>query len=317
MNGQVDSAVRTRVVFAAAVAAVLGALLLQTPRLSASPVTPEGPTENITFNVTGGQGATDNLAPGSTVTFNVQTTTPRGLLSVEPRLCKNILDGWDDATFGYSGSSGRRCVRQVGITAGGLDADPGAGTGSPTYALAAAVYDGQPQTSANLTFTVGTGSVTWNNATGFSDTLACGGPNSSCAIVVKVETTTDRTWFIQTLTFVGDSGPSTTTGPTSSTSSTTSTSTTTSTTTTSTSTTTTTPSSTTATSLPVTTTLGTSGTTALPTATTVIAGGSTTGSSGSPLAFTGASTRDLLSVGLVLLAIGLFILGERERRRVQ
>jgi hypothetical protein len=42
----------------------------------------------------------------------------------------------------------------------------------------------------------------------------------------------------------------------------------------------------------------------------------TTGSSGN-LAFTGSSTRNLVSIALVLLAAGLFALGEASRRRAR
>ena len=51
------------------------------------------------------------------------------------------------------------------------------------------------------------------------------------------------------------------------------------------------------------------------TATTQVAGVGASGTGGGPLAVTGASTRDLLSLGLLLLGIGLFVVGEVERRR--
>jgi hypothetical protein len=35
------------------------------------------------------------------------------------------------------------------------------------------------------------------------------------------------------------------------------------------------------------------------------------------LPFTGGSTRDLLSIGLVVLAVGLFAVGEAHRRRLR
>jgi hypothetical protein len=54
-------------------------------------------------------------------------------------------------------------------------------------------------------------------------------------------------------------------------------------------------------------------TTTAPTTTAPTTGAPTTGGT---LAFTGSSTRDLASVGLLLLAVGLFLLGRVSRRRV-
>jgi hypothetical protein len=51
------------------------------------------------------------------------------------------------------------------------------------------------------------------------------------------------------------------------------------------------------------------------TATTVAASTGTTGTAGA-LAFTGSSSRDLASVGLLLLALGLFLIARTSSRRV-
>jgi hypothetical protein len=40
-----------------------------------------------------------------------------------------------------------------------------------------------------------------------------------------------------------------------------------------------------------------------------------TGTGAGSLAFTGSMTRDLLSISLLLVAVGLFVLGEASRRR--
>src|SRR5262249_608019 len=127
--------------------------------------------------------------------------------------------------------------------------------------------------------------------------------------------TTPTAYFVETLTYAGEvtSTTSSSTSSTSSTSTTTSSTTSTSSTsTTSTTSTTTTP--TTAPS-PTPTPTHSSRSPPDPAPPSAVVPPVSSGTSSGPLAFTGASTRDLLSIGLVFIAVGLFLLGERGRRR--
>src|SRR5262245_35948103 len=186
---------------------------------------------------------------------------------------------------------------------------------------------------------------------GTADGIECFA-GSPCDLVVEASLGTPSgglvTYFIQPLTYLAEA-PVTTTTSSSSTSSTSSTSTsstsststsstsTSSTSSTSSTTSTTNPATTTTTHAPTTTTVPATTTTTH--ASTTTTGGATTSTtapdptapptssslptippasvssgSGGALAFTGASTRDLASIALVLIAIGLFLLGEHYRR---
>lgn len=290
MTTEARSLARVRGVFIAAVAALLLAFAVQAVDTSASPLATEGPTDNIAFNVST---ATDSLGPGSVVQFTVQTSSGVGLNAVTVQLCTPGLSGYSPTNFGYSGSTGVRCVKQFtpnGIVAGTeLAPNPGA-----TYRLDTVPFNGTPQTSGTFSFTAGTGSVTWFNAGGYGPNVLTCGPGSPCDMVVQVVSTSGTTYFKQTLTFAGDppvttEPPVTTTQPPVTTSDPQVT--------------------TTSTTVP----LGTG--TTQPVVLAAGAGGTGGSSNASTLAFTGASTRDLVSIALVLLAFGLFLLGERERRR--
>ena len=318
MTTEARSLARVRGVFIAAVAALLLAFAVQAVDTSASPLATEGPTDNIAFNVST---ATDSLGPGSVVQFTVQTSSGVGLNAVTVQLCTPGLSGYSPTNFGYSGSTGVRCVKQFtpnGIVAGTeLAPNPGA-----TYRLDTVPFNGTPQTSGTFSFTAGTGSVTWFNAGGYGPNVLTCGPGSPCDMVVQVVSTSGTTYFKQTLTFAGD--PPVTTEPPVTTTQPPVTTTQPPVTTTQPPVTTTQPPVTT-TQPPVTTSdpqvTTTSTTVPLGTGTTqpVVlaagAGGTGGSSNASTLAFTGASTRDLVSIALVLLAFGLFLLGERERRR--
>jgi len=321
MTAQLREFARVRWAFTVAVVALVGALAVQTVNLGAAPVAETPVTANLQINVTT---ATDDLEAGDVVTFDVQSANGVTISGVEAKLC-NIgppptlapaFTSYDTDSYGYSGTN-VRCVRGIpfngtqGIITGGLDADAATdGVQPPTYRIDPQVQaPGTTQTAA-ANFTVGTGSVVWVNAAGNQGTMECG-PDAPCAMVVKVDHTgaAGTTFYIQQLVFAGGTAVTTTTSVPGSTVPTTA-----ATTTTSTTTTTSVPSSTT-TSTPATTTTSapSSSSTSTPAITGVAGGGTGTGSS--PLAFTGTSTRDLVSIALVMLAVGLFILGETQRRR--
>jgi hypothetical protein len=311
--------VRVRALFAVAVVAFMGALVLQAPRSTAADFSDTNITASFT-NVT-------NLTAGSLVAGSITTTD--GFGGYEVKLCKHGLTGWTLTNFGYSTASGNRCVKQftpggLNPADGGLDFNAGtAGIQPPTvtnpatggYWIPTVAGTNNPETKT-FQFQVGTGSVEWFNTDSQGPfTLTCDA-NNACDMVVRISHGGSNTFFVQPLAYAGavDTTP-TTTPPT----------TTPPTTTPSTTPPTTTPSTTAATT--TTTSQGTTTTSSASSTTSTSTSGSTTATtgagvpvnvssgSGGSLAFTGSSTRDLLSLALLLLGIGLFVIGEVERRR--
>ena len=312
--------VRVRALFIVAVLALMGALVLQAPRSQADDFSDTNITASFT-NVT-------NLTAGALVSGSITTTD--GFGGYEVKLCKTGFSSYNNVSYGYSGSGGNRCVKQfapggLDPADGGLDFNAGtAGIQAPTitnpatggYWIPTVNGSNNPETRT-FQFQVGTGSAQWYNTDGFGPfTLTCDSANP-CDMVVRISHGGNTTFFIQPLAYAGQGGttvptttPPTTTPPTTTPPTTTPPTTTPPTTTPPTTTPPTTTGSTTSTGGGSTTT--TSGSTA----TTQVAGAGASGSgSGGALAFTGASTRDLLSIALLLLGIGLFVVGEVERRR--
>ena len=315
MNERTDRI--TRLPGALAALAAVAAVALQVTAVSAAP--PSGPQPPTTHPVTFTASPVVDLGNGSAVTFTVKTKSGTTLVGdLTAHLCEHGETGYGTSTFGYSGSTGDRCVYEAGIFAGGL-------TGAD-YEKTYGPYSGSGTTSGTLTFHAGKGTVRWGNVSGFGPfALTCNGTHP-CDLVVEVNLAGDgvaRTYFVQPLSFQGAPATTTTTVHTTTTTvhgaTTTTTTTHPSTTTTvhgpTTTTTTTHPSSTTTTSIArasTSTTLVRSSST-----TTVAAQGAVPadagGGSGS-LPFTGGSARDVASVGLLVLAAGLFVLGEHYRR---
>src|SRR5262245_38862631 len=293
---------------------------------------------------------TTNLADGTPVSVTVTTSNGSTIFSVKIHICQTGYTTYGTSTFGYASNGlGTRCVFDDGnvgvgngITTGGLT--------NADYEVTHQ-YSGSETTSdvpgvGALQFKAGSGSVKWKNSSGFpggadpgsgtADGIDCFA-GSPCDIVVEASLGTPSgglvTYFIQPLTYLAEA-PVTTTTSSSSTSSTStsstssSTSSTTSTTNPATTTTTHAPTTTTAPATTTTTHASTTTSGGAPTSTTApdptapptssspptIPPASVSSGSGGALAFTGASTRDLVSIALVLIAIGLFLLGEHYRR---
>jgi hypothetical protein len=171
------------------------------------------PTANTSVNFST---PTDGLVNGQAVTYTVQTTSPTTLNKVEGHICATGYTTYSSGTFGYSGTTGVRCVNSPGITGGGLTGIQSLYKQGPN--TFAAVTNSGP-----LSFAVGTGTVTWNNAGGQPGN---GSPASGnlptvatppavplvcdvthkCDLVLDVGLTGDSvtdTFFIKPLTFAG------------------------------------------------------------------------------------------------------------------
>jgi hypothetical protein len=290
------------------------------PLIGPTPATP-----NAQLSVTT---STNNVADGAAIHFTVTTSGGATLNLVEAHICVHGFTSYTLTNFNFSGPTGLRCVYANGITTGGLNSV------QSNYKLGPLPFSAVT-TSGDQSFAVGSGAVSWFGSDGFGPASLTCGPTSECDLVVRVGLTGDPTsvldtFFIQPICFAGGScGTATTTTTTGGTTSTTggTTSTTAATTTTTGATTTTKAGTTTTTGTPTTlvdsttttTGGGGSGSGTPTTLAGVVAGGSgssPTGSSGSgSLAFTGSTTRNLVSIALLLVALGLFLLGQASRRR--
>ncbi len=102
--------------------------------------------------------------------------------------------------FGYSGANASRCVYDTG-TAGPPGIVSGGLTGAD-YEKSYGPYSGSETTSGALTFHVGTGSVTWGNATGFGPFTLDVDAGDPVDLVVQVNLAGDdvsTTYFVQPL----------------------------------------------------------------------------------------------------------------------
>jgi hypothetical protein len=288
--------------------ACVGAGLLARGAARALAPAPDGPV-TIAFST-----PTSGLTGGSAVTYSVSSTSGAVLSgAVAAHVCATGAGISNTNDFGYQGTF---CVKQAGITSGGL-------TGGD---YATSTNFSGVSTSGNLTFHAGTGSVTWLDDLFGLHTLVCDA-SDPCDLVVQVNYNVSPfvSYFSQPLTFAGGETTTTAPGETTTTAPGETTTTTPGATTTTTpgATTTTTPGDTTTTTLdPGSTTTTTPG----GTTTTIGAFGASTGSgtgssgsgaaaSGSSLPFTGANSRDLASAALLLIAAGLILMGQRFRRR--
>lgn len=141
------------------------------------------------------------LVAGNSVGFTVNTSSPATLNKVHAKICATGYSTYSTTTFGYSGSSGTRCVYGAGVTSGSLS---GIQTG---YQLGPIPFS-SVTTSGAQSFAVGTGTVSWTNANGNNGgPLTCDATHN-CDLVVNVGLTGDTsatdTWFIQPLTFAGN-----------------------------------------------------------------------------------------------------------------
>ncbi len=159
------------------------------------PVPAPANTTTITYStpVTG-------LVAGNSVGFTVNTSSPATLNKVHAKICATGNSTYSTTTFGYSGPSGTRCVYGAGVTSGSLS---GIQSG---YQLGPIPYS-SVTTSGALSFSAGTGTVSWTNANGNNGgPLTCDATHN-CDLVVNVGLTGDAsatdTWFIQPLTFAG------------------------------------------------------------------------------------------------------------------
>ena len=219
-----------------------------------------------------------DVHPGDVLELDLQTTSPVGLLGITIHLCQTGFTDWSDATFDYQGQTGTRCVYEPGIVSGtGLAPD------DTTYALGPDTYDGQPQAAPPYFVTLGAGHVEWNNADHVHSSLDCD-PTHPCDVVARVETTAGTLAGVDTINYAADVVVSTTT--------------------TTTSTTTAPPTTAAPTTVP-----------AVPVAAVTPAGATATPAPSQGLALTGAtSTRGLVSVALIVLAVGLLALAQSLRR---
>jgi len=303
-----------RTCFGLALVALLVALALQASRSTADTFTEPNVTATFT-NVTG-------LDAGDLVEGSITTTN--GFGGFEVKLCKSGFTSWSLTNYGYSGSTGNRCVKQAapgGLNPpdGGLDFDaatpgiqppPVTNPSTGGYWIPTVAGSNNPETRT-FQFRAGTGTAEWFNTDGFGPfSITCDATNP-CAMVVRVSHGGANTFFTQPLNYEGSGTPTTTTPATTTPPTTTPA-------------TTTPPTTTPATTVPI---GGTPTTTGSVTPTTPgggsgtggtgTGGGSGTGGTGGTLRFTGGSTRDLLSIGLVVLAVGLFAVGEAQRRRLR
>ena len=143
----------------------------------------------------------EGLVAGQGVGFTVNTTSPNTLNKVHAKICATGYSTYSSTTFGYSGSSGTRCVYGAGVTSGSLSSIQAG------YQLGPIPYS-SVTTSGAQSFAVGTGTVSWTNANGNSGgPLTCDSTHN-CDLVVDVGLTGDSaatdTWFIQPLTFAGN-----------------------------------------------------------------------------------------------------------------
>ena len=152
-----------------------------------------------------------------------------------------------------------------------------------TYALGPDTYDGRPQAAPPYLVTLGAGHVEWNNADHVNSSLDCDATHP-CDVVAKVETTAGTVAGVVTINYASDV-VSTTTSTTSAT-----------------------------TTAPPTTVAPTT-VPAVPVAAVTPAGATATPAPSQGLALTGAtSTRGLVSVALIVLAVGLLALAQSLRR---
>ena len=256
--------------------ALVGAGLFVRGGARALSPTPTGPV-TMSFST-----PTSGLTSGSVVTYSVGSTGGAVLNgAITAHICATGANISNSFNFGYQGTF---CVKQAGISSGGL-------TGGD-YATSSS-FSGVT-TSGDLTFHAGTGTVTWLDDLFGLHTLTCDGDHP-CDLVVQVNynVAPNVSYFTQPLTFAG--GSTTTTSPES--------------------TTTTSPDSTTTTAAAgaTTTTIGAFGASTGSGATP----SGTAGASSGTLPFTGADTRDLASAALLLMAAGLILLGQRYRRRTR
>jgi hypothetical protein len=159
------------------------------------PIGPSPPTTNtVTFtapNVT-------DLETGQTISFTVNTSGTAHLIgNLSAHLCLHGLSGYGSSTFGYSGSGAVRCVYQQGIVSGGL-------ANGADYEKTFGPYSGGESTSGSLSWKLGTGSVTWGNATGYGPVTLQDDSNHPVDLVVQVNLVGDdtpTTYFVQPLKF--------------------------------------------------------------------------------------------------------------------
>ena len=178
------------------VVAALAAILAVAVHVTWAPAAVIGPTPaaNATINVSS---ATSGLSTGAEVHFTVNTTSTVTLNKVEAKICRPGFATYTTTTFGYSGSSGTRCVYEPGISSGSLGGQ---------YRLGPIPFSAVT-TSGDQKIVVGTGTVNWINTSGFGPpaALVCDSANP-CDLVINVGLTGDTvtdTFFIQQLTFAG------------------------------------------------------------------------------------------------------------------
>ena len=178
------------------VIAALAAILAVAVHVTWAPAAVIGPTPaaNATINVSS---ATSGLTTGAEVHFTVNTTSTVTLNKVEAKICRPGFATYTTTTFGYSGSSGTRCVYEPGISSGSLGGQ---------YRLGPIPFSAVT-TSGDQKIVVGTGTVNWINTSGFGPPagLVCDSANP-CDLVINVGLTGDTvtdTFFIQQLTFAG------------------------------------------------------------------------------------------------------------------
>jgi hypothetical protein len=293
MNMGLPRRLRVASAIGAAMVALVVACALQ---LAPATATDGHPIRHVSFTmpvVSGGEptsGASgivtaadeNDVHPGDILELDLQTTSPVGLLGITIHLCQTGFTDWSDATFDYQGQTGTRCVYEPGIVSGS-----GLTPNDTTYALGPDTYDGQPQAAPPYFVTLGAGRVEWNNADHVHSSLDCDATHP-CDVVARVETTAGTLAGVDTINYAADVVVSTTT---------------------------TTPSTTT-TAHP--TTAAPTTVPAVPVAAVTPAAATATPASSQGLALTGAtSTRGLVSVALIVLAVGLLALAQSLRRSQQ
>jgi hypothetical protein len=144
------------------------------------------------------------LGDGQQVTFSVQTSGTTTLIgTITAHLCQPGLTNYGLSNFGYSDETASRCVYADNIV-------PPSGLNGADYEKVYPAYSGGETDSGPLTFKVGTGSVTWGNATGWGPfTLQADGTHS-VDLVVQVNLNHDdvpTTYFVQPLSFAAPGSP--------------------------------------------------------------------------------------------------------------
>ena len=188
------------------VAAALAAIVAVALQVTWAPAaTGPVPAASASINFTS---ATSNLTDGAAVHFTVTTTGAVTLNKVEAKICRSGFTSYSTTTFGYDGGSANavRCVNQSGISTGSL--------GAGDYRVGPLAFSAV-QTSGDVTFHAGTGTVNWLSTKGFAPPapLTCDS-TSGCDLVIDVGLTGDLvpdTFFIQPLTYGTGGGPTTTT----------------------------------------------------------------------------------------------------------